>query len=70
MKHTINRGDVFYANLKSDGTSRQSDKVSSEYFEGSFPLVYCNIQGTICTFKNNYKDCELWVKKRNNFVKI
>ena len=23
MKHTINRGDVFYANLKSDGTSRQ-----------------------------------------------
>lgn len=24
MKHTINRGDVFYANLKSDGTSRQS----------------------------------------------
>ena len=41
----------------------QSDKVSSEYFEGSFPLVHCNIQGTICTFKNNYKDCELWVKK-------
>ena len=24
MKNTINRGDVFYANLKSDGTSRQS----------------------------------------------
>lgn len=24
MKRTINRGDVFYANLKSDGTSRQS----------------------------------------------
>ena len=24
MKHTINRRDVFYANLKSDGTSRQS----------------------------------------------
>ncbi len=40
-----------------------SDKVSCEYFEGSYPAVHCNIQGTTCAFKNNYKDCELWVKK-------
>ena len=43
--------------------SRKTEKVSSEYFEGAYPVVRCNIQGTICTFKNNYKDCELWVKK-------
>lgn len=41
----------------------KSAKVSFEYFEGAYPLVSCNIQGTNCTFKNNYKDCELWVKK-------
>lgn len=40
--------------------SRKTEKVSSEYFEGAYPVVRCNIQGTICTFKNNYKDCELW----------
>ena len=41
----------------------KSKKESSNYFEGSYPEVKCNIQGTSCTFKNNYKDCELWVKK-------
>ncbi len=41
----------------------KSEKVSAEYFEGSYPTVYCNLQGTNCVFKNNYKDCELWAKK-------
>ena len=41
----------------------KSEKVSSEYFEGAYPVVRCNIQGTTCAFKNNYKDCELWEKK-------
>ena len=40
----------------------QNTKASSEYFDGSYPVVRCNIQGTICSFKN-HKDCELWVKK-------
>lgn len=41
----------------------QSKKASSEYFKGAYPVVHCNIQGTNCAFENNYKDCELWVKK-------
>lgn len=41
----------------------KSEKTSIGYFEGSYPLVHCNIQGINCAFKNNYKSCELWVKK-------
>ena len=56
-----------FNNICDHGTVEWNDpkrkKVSSEYFEGAYPLVHCNIQGITCVFKNNYKDCVLWAKK-------
>ncbi len=40
----------------------KTDKVSLEYFEGSYPQVYCNLKGDVCSFKD-YQDCLLWEKK-------
>ena len=58
---------IDFKNVCIHGTVEWNDpknqKVSSEYFKGAYPTVYCNIQGINCVFKNNYKDCELWVKK-------
>lgn len=41
----------------------KTNRTSAEYFEGSYPQVYCEIQGTKCCFENDYTNCELWAKK-------
>lgn len=41
----------------------KTNRASVEYFEGSYPQVYCEIQGTKCCFENDYMNCELRAKK-------
>lgn len=55
LKNKCFHGELIWKDSK-------GEKSSTEYFDGSYPLIYCNIQGALCTFKN-HKDCEMWDKK-------
>ena len=54
------KNDCFHGELV--WKDSKGEKNSTEHFDGSFPLIYCNIKGAPCMFEN-YEDCEICAKK-------